>query len=163
MALPADFTLTETDGGAAAVLTGDWTARGLFDAGPRLAEALEAGGDLRLDLTGVNRCDTAGAYAILRAAGERLDIEKVVARKQVLRLLELVRAATQVEPQREARPVGFYALLERIGRGVFGLFADGYGTLVFLGHLLVALGRSVISPRRIRWAPIIALCERAGL
>lgn len=163
MALPADFTLTETDGGAAAVLTGDWTARGLFDAGPRLAEALDVGGDLRLDLTGVNRCDTAGAYAILRAAGECLDIEKVVARKQVLRLLELVRAATQVEPQREARPVGFYALLERIGRGVFGLFADGYGTLVFLGHLLVALGRSVISPRRIRWAPIIALCERAGL
>lgn len=163
MALPAEFTLTEEDEGAAAVLTGDWTARGLLDAGPRLAEALEGHEALRFDLTGVNRCDTAGAYAILRAAGARLNAEKVTARRQVLRLLELVGAAIKVEPQREVRLVGFYALLDRIGRGVFGLFADGYGTLVFLGHLLVALGRSVVSPRRIRWAPIVALCERAGL
>ena len=44
--------------------------------------------------------------------------------------------------RRLPRPGGFHALLERIGRGVFGLFADAYGTLVFLGHLLVGLGRS---------------------
>ena len=69
MALPADFTLTEQDGRSAVILSGDWTARGLFDAGPRLAKALEDHPDLSLDLTGVNRCDTAGAYAILRAAG----------------------------------------------------------------------------------------------
>ncbi|HWU81183.1 MAG TPA: MlaE family lipid ABC transporter permease subunit, partial [Caulobacter sp.] len=46
---------------------------------------------------------------------------------------------------------------------VFGLFSDGYSTMVFLGHLLVALGRSFADPRRIRWAPIISQCERAGL
>ena len=163
MALPADFTLTEQDGRSAVVLSGDWTARGLFDAGPRLAKALEDHPDLSLDLTGVNRCDTAGAYAILRAAGDRLEVDRITARKQILRLLELVGAAIQVEPEHTTQRGGLYALLERIGRGVFGLFADGYGTLIFLGHLLVALGRSVVSPRRIRWAPIVALCERAGL
>ena len=66
MALPADFTLSEEDGRATAVLTGDWTARGLFDAGIRLAEALKSASSPAFDLTGLNRCDTAGAYAILR-------------------------------------------------------------------------------------------------
>lgn len=163
MALPADFTLTEQDGRSTAVLSGDWTARGLLDAGLRLAQALSSRRTLALDLMGVNRCDTAGAYAILRAAGDRLDTQHVQARREVLRLLELVGAAIQVEPEPTVRPGGFHALLERIGRGVFGLFSDGYSTMVFLGHLLVALGRSFADPRRIRWAPIISQCERAGL
>ncbi|MFT4254337.1 MAG: ABC transporter permease, partial [Caulobacter sp.] len=55
------------------------------------------------------------------------------------------------------------ALLDRIGRGLFGLLHDGYGTLVFLGHLLTALARCFVNPRKIRWAPIVALSERAGL
>jgi phospholipid/cholesterol/gamma-HCH transport system permease protein len=163
MALPADFTLTQQDGRDTAVLSGDWTARGLFDAGIRLATALEGPRELDFDLTGVNRCDTAGAYAIIRAAGDRLKPKQIQARREVLRLLELVGAAIQVEPEPTVRPHGFHALLERIGRGVFGLFGDGYGTLVFLGHLLSALGRCIIDPRRIRWAPIVAQAERAGL
>ncbi|WP_395444349.1 MlaE family lipid ABC transporter permease subunit [Caulobacter sp. UC70_42] len=163
MALPADFTLTDQDGRTTAVLTGDWTARGLLDAGLRLDSALSSKQALDMDLTGVNRCDTAGAYAILRAGGENLEPGNVQARREVLRLLELVRAAIQVEPEPTIRPGGFHALLERIGRGVFGLFQDGYGTMIFLGHLLVALTRSAVDPRRIRWAPIVSLCERAGL
>jgi phospholipid/cholesterol/gamma-HCH transport system permease protein len=38
-----------------------------------------------------------------------------------------------------------------------------YGTLAFLGHLLVAIGRCVAKPSRIRWAPVVSLAERAGL
>ena len=163
MALPADFTLTEQDGRTTALLSGDWTARGLLDAGIRLDQALSSAKALTLDLTGVNRCDTAGAYAVLRAAGDRMRREEVKARREVLRLLELVAAAIQVEPEPTIRPGGFHALLDRLGRGVFGLFSDAYNTMVFLGHLLVALGRSIADPRRIRWAPTIALCERAGL
>jgi len=163
MALPADFTLTEQDGRATAVLSGDWTARGLFDAGLRLAEDLRNVDAPAFDLTAINRCDTAGAYAILRAADDQLRPEDVKARRGVLRLLELVSAAIQVESEPAVRPGSFQALLERIGRGVFGLCSDAYSTLVFLGHLLTAVGRSIANPRRIRWAPIVALSERAGL
>lgn len=163
MALPADFTLSEEDGRATAVLTGDWTARGLFDAGIRLAEALKSAPTPAFDLTGLNRCDTAGAYAILRAAGDDLKPENIKARHGVLRLLELVSAAIKVQTEPAVRPGGFKALLERIGRGVFGLFHDAYSTTAFLGHLLTAVGRSLVRPSRIRWAPIVALCERAGL
>ncbi len=163
MALPADFTLTDQDGRATAVLSGDWTARGLFDAGIRLSQALEGRAAPDFDLTGINRCDTAGAYAILRATTDRLTPEHIKARRDVLRLLELVSAAIEVQPEPAIRPGSVRALLERIGQGVFGLFSDGYSTLVFLGHLLSALGRSIVNPRRIRWTPIVALCERAGL
>lgn len=163
MALPADFILTEQDGRSTVALSGDWTARGLLDAGLRLSAAVKSPNEVRFDLTGVNRCDTAGAYAILRAGGDKLEAERVDARPEVLRLLELVAAAIQVEPEPTIRPNGFHALLERIGRGVFDLFKDGYGTLVFLGHLLSAVGRCIADPRRIRWAPTISLAERAGL
>ncbi len=163
MPVPADFTLDETDGTRTVVLSGDWTARGLFDAGGRLSEAMQDAQGLNLDLAKIGRCDTAGAYAIIRAADGRISAGKIKARKGILRLLELVGGAIQVEPEAVPREQGFKALLERIGRGMFGLADDGFGTLVFLGHLLTALGRCIADPRRIRWAPIVSLSERAGL
>ena len=39
---PADFQVQQTDRGKIAVLTGDWTAINLGDAGPRLSKALHA-------------------------------------------------------------------------------------------------------------------------
>jgi len=163
MPVPADFTLNETDGRTTVVLSGDWTARGLSDAGGRLGDTLNDTHGIWLDLREIIRCDTAGAYAIIRAADGRASAGQIQARPETLRLLELVGDAIQVEPEVAPRPHGVQALLERIGRGVFGLFDDGYGTLVFLGHLLTAVGRSIVRPSRIRWAPIISLCERAGL
>lgn len=163
MAVPADFTLDETDGRRTVALSGDWTARGLSDAGVRLADALHDSDGLALDLGAVTRCDTAGAYAIIRATDGRKSAGPMTARKEILHLLTLVGDAIQVEPEIAPRPHGVVALLERIGRGIFGLFDDAVGTLVFLGHLLTAIARCTINPRRIRWAPVIALSERAGL
>jgi phospholipid/cholesterol/gamma-HCH transport system permease protein len=163
MAVQADFTFDKTGGDKTVVLSGDWTARGLFDAGVRLADALKDSEGASLDLSQVNRCDTAGAYAIIRAADGRQSAGKIKARREILRLFELVGNAVQVEPEVIPRSRGFQALLERIGRGMFGLADDVYSTLVFLGHLLTALGRCAVNPRRIRWAPIVSLAERAGL
>ena len=67
MRLPADFALTETPDGAKAVLSGDWTATDAGDAAARLAAAARATPLQAVDLTGVGRMDTAGAYAVLRA------------------------------------------------------------------------------------------------
>lgn len=163
MGVPAEFTLDDKDGGKSVVLSGDWTARGMADAGLRLAEAMKGSEAFDLDLTSMNRCDTAGAYAIIRAADGRLSAGNIKARPQTLRLLELVGEATQAECPPDNRLHGVVALLDRIGRGLFDLLRDGYGTLIFLGHLLTALARCAVNPRKIRWAPIVALSERAGL
>jgi len=163
MGVPAEFAFEETAGQRTVVLSGDWTARGMDDAGLRLTEALDQSDGVNLDLTQMRRCDTAGAFAIIRAADGRRSAGKIVARKETLRLLELVGNAIQVESEPTRRVKGFFALLERIGRGIFGLGSDAFGTLVFLGHLLTAIGRCIARPSRIRWASVISLAERAGL
>jgi phospholipid/cholesterol/gamma-HCH transport system permease protein len=64
-------------------------------------------------------------------------------------------------------PTGFHELTIRIGRGVVDIGLEGLDTMVFLGHLLVVLGRTVVNlvsnPKRVRWAALVALIERAGL
>jgi phospholipid/cholesterol/gamma-HCH transport system permease protein len=38
-----------------------------------------------------------------------------------------------------------------------------YDSIVFNGHLLIAVARAVRAPRKIRWAAVVGLAERAGL
>jgi phospholipid/cholesterol/gamma-HCH transport system permease protein len=160
---PADFSLTRSAGKVTAVLTGDWTAITLGQAGSGLHEALAGASDIALDLTEMDRMDTAGAYAVIRAAGERFDPAAVKARPDTLRLLKLVDDAYRVEPEKIRRPPSFHQLTVRIGKGVMDLASDGWDTIIFVGHILAVLWLSIVNPRRIRWAACISLAERAGL
>ncbi len=159
----ADFHIEPRDGGGAAVLTGDWTAVGMGEANDRLAEAVRDGGARTVDVRNVERCDTSGAYGILRAseqAGKRVPIS---APPKIEHLFDLVRAAGKLEPTRHAPKRSFYDLFDRIGRGVVDIGLTVVDTMVFNGHLLVAVGRAIVNPRRIRWASVFSLAERAGL
>jgi phospholipid/cholesterol/gamma-HCH transport system permease protein len=145
------------------VLTGDWTAETLDDAGQRLGQNLQGAHVFNLDMRGVGRCDTAGAFAIIRAADGSEGTGTLLARSETRRLMELVAEAVQAEPSPVAPKRGFYELLVRIGRGVVNLGVDLYETLVFLGHLMTSVGRAIVQPHKFRAAPFVALCERAGL
>jgi phospholipid/cholesterol/gamma-HCH transport system permease protein len=46
---------------------------------------------------------------------------------------------------------------------VVDLGINVYDSIVFNGHLLIAVARAVRAPRKIRWAAVVALAERAGL
>lgn len=161
---PAEFQVEDLADGRAAVLAGDWTALTLGEAAEALRRALDGAPATRLDLTAVRRFDTAGAFALVKATGGRLEALHIDARPETLRLLDLVaRALASRKPEPFRRPNGLYELLVRTGKGVVGLGRDAIGTLIFVGHLLVVLGRSVANPLRIRWAACFALAERAGL
>jgi phospholipid/cholesterol/gamma-HCH transport system permease protein len=54
-------------------------------------------------------------------------------------------------------------MIERVGRGLYGVYDDVVATLTFNGNLLVAAGRAIIQPQKIRWAACFSLVERAGL
>ncbi|MBL8556424.1 MAG: ABC transporter permease [Phenylobacterium sp.] len=153
-----------------AVLSGDWTTHWMVGDGADEALAAELAGrrDVWMDLTGVRRMDTAGAFAIVRAAGRQgFSIERLKARPEQRRLIELVDNAIRVEPVVRPEPKGFHSLTIRIGKGVIDLQAEFLDTMAFLGHLLVVTARMlanlVVAPRKIRWAPIFAQMERAGL
>jgi len=163
MSKPADFDLQQGEHGATAKLSGDWTADALNDAGPRLARELEGSKAISLDLTKVRRCDTAGAYAIIRAADGRTSAGKIVARPETTRLLDLVSDAIQVEPSPPVVHRQWTDLIERIGRGVIHVAGEALETFAFIGQVVMAAGRAIVQPHKIRWAPVFILCERAGL
>lgn len=165
MEKPADFSLVDAGGTVTAQLTGDWSARCLADAGERLTDALAGAGRPTVDLNNVNRCDTAGAYAVLKALGVTgaAAHQRIEARPETLRLLRLVADTLAAEPVKSPRPPGLGGMPERIGRGVVNLGLDVVDTMAFNGRLIVATLRAIIQPKRIRWAAFFSLAERAGL
>ncbi|WP_296600488.1 ABC transporter permease [Phenylobacterium sp.] len=167
MEKPAHFDMQSATDRPTAILTGDWTTNLLGGAGEGLARALHSQPGATLDLNGVRRMDTAGAYAVIRAVGEGFALDKVAARPETRRLLELVDNAARVKPVVRAEPRGFHNLTIRIGRGVVDLGVEFLDTMGFLGHLLVVTLRALTNlfraPRKVRWAPIFTQMERAGL
>jgi phospholipid/cholesterol/gamma-HCH transport system permease protein len=163
MARPADFTLTRSDAGRTVVCTGDWTAIAMGEANERLEAALAGVSDATIDLRTIGRCDTAGAYGVLKAAQRASQAPKIIARPEVDRLLELVDHAVKAEPTPHFVRAPVRELFERIGRGMVHLGLEAFDTMVFFGHLLVAVGRAFANPRKVRWAACFSLAERAGL
>jgi phospholipid/cholesterol/gamma-HCH transport system permease protein len=160
---PADFSLSQTAQGRTALLSGDWTATKMEPACDKLADALAGARDVTVDLTSIGRLDTAGAYEILKAADAGTRTAHFVARPEITRLLELVDRAVKAEGTPVVRRRSFVDLFDRIGHGVINVGLEAFDTMVFMGHLLVAIGRACANPRKVRWAACVALFERAGL
>ena len=180
MDTPADFSVEETGDARVLYLTGDWAAISLGDAGHRLRGAMGPGS--RIDLTGVDRFDTAGAIALLRALDEDFHAEAVKARPENLRLLprvyEALHQATPEAPHRWS----FNVLMDRLGRGLVGVVTEFYETMTFNGHLLTAVGKSFVATfvvlfyvltgqgararavrHQVRWASVVNVIERSGV
>ncbi|HEY5290511.1 MAG TPA: ABC transporter permease [Caulobacteraceae bacterium] len=160
---PADFSLEEREHGMVAVLSGDWTAVNMRLANDRLEDALKSRSGVDIDLSGVGRCDTSGAWGVIRAAEGARNPGRIIAPPAIARLFDLVRGALTVEPTPRPRNRPLYDLFVRIGRGMADLWVNVFDSLVFNGHLLVAVGRAVRAPHKVRWAAVMSLAERAGL
>ena len=163
----ADYKIEPGPEGATASLSGSWTADRIEAAGPALRRELSGERRVAFDLTAVERIDTAGAYTLIRAAGADFSLDRVKARPETLKLMKLVGDAAGKKAVIRPTPTGFHQLTIRIGRGVVDVAIEALDTMVFLGHLLVVLGRTAVNlfvhPRRIRWAALVSLVERAGL
>jgi phospholipid/cholesterol/gamma-HCH transport system permease protein len=165
MDTPADFSVQDEGGGRTVVLTGDWTAQAMGGAGAELREALkeESSTPVTFDLLSVKRVDTAGAYNLLAAIPQGPSNADVRARPETERLLELVRAAVALERPVRRRPWSFNLMMDRLGRGLIGVFTEFYETMTFNGHLLAVLGRAIVHPSRFRLPALFNIIERAGL
>lgn len=167
MEKPAQFRMQAASDHPMVVLEGDWTTRRLGGQGEALRHELTGRKGVRLDLTGVGRMDTAGAFAVVSAVGEAFSVDLVEGRPESKRLLQLVDDAHRVKPVVRPQPTGFQELTIRIGKGVIDLGREMADTLAFLGHLQVVSFRAFLNlfraPHRIRWAPIFTQMERAGL
>lgn len=160
---PADFRLEQKENGAVAVLSGDWTAVDMGGANDRLGDALKGLTSVDIDLTAVGRCDTSGAWGVIQAAEKSRQPGRIIAPPATSRLFELVREGIAAEPTPHPRKRSFLDLFDRLGRGIVDVGITVFDSLVFNGHLLVAVSRAFRRPQKIRWAAVFSLAERAGL
>jgi phospholipid/cholesterol/gamma-HCH transport system permease protein len=165
-------TLVESEEPGAFVLAaaGEWGVATAAELDRRLrAVEMPNSKQVIVDLAGIDRLDTAGAWLLLRtehdlaAHGNSVEIRNL--RSNLAPLLEQVRVGGMVTPARHPRPahhtiVGFLA---KIGEISLGLVRRAYSILGFFGLVCLTAVEAVRHPRRLRVTSMVAQMEQTGI
>ncbi|HEV2098966.1 MAG TPA: MlaE family lipid ABC transporter permease subunit [Stellaceae bacterium] len=165
-------TLAETKDGRSVVLAaaGEWLVAAAAELDRRLrAIEIPAGSRVTLDLAGIDRIDTAGAWLLLRTEhtlserGNAVEIRNLP--PSFAPLFEQIRAGGALAPAVHPRPahhslIGFVAQIGEISLGVCG---RAYRILGFLGLVQSTALRLIIHPRRLRLTAMTAQMEQTGV
>lgn len=160
MTAPADFTAETSGTGTTVRFSGDLSLPRIGDFADRLA-AYQGRVD-RIDIGGIDRLDTIGAWLIHRFARDHgATIDGASADQQYL--LEQVTEAAHpiVLPP---RPMASYVrALDEIGAGVIQAGKTMKGLLGFLGATMIAFWNVVTHPRRFRFHATVHRFEIVGV
>ena len=159
MSAKPDFEQVEEDGGAVR-FTGDLSLRLLGDLPDRL-DAVE-GGVARVDLSGIDRIDTVGAWIVYRFA-ERHDAKIEGLDDDDQQLFDQVVDSAQPVPQEKHPQGGVARLLGEIGDAVVAAGHTLYGLLGFLGATTLAFLAVARNPRRFRFNAVVQQFEVVGV
>ncbi|WP_213271024.1 ABC transporter permease [Hyphomonas sp.] len=159
------FALEESDEGHVLRLSGDWTVATINQLDAQLRAVSGIVPDC-LDVAGLGRLDTSGAYLIdrtWRQTGAPWPPQIVGEHASAASLLDQVHAHS--EPALPAPPpdTGLLAMLERTGKGSVDFYKETRASLAFLGETLVTIARLIAQPWKLRWTSIVAVMEEAGL
>ncbi|WP_050783545.1 ABC transporter permease [Methylobacterium nodulans] len=166
----ASATLVRFSDGVQARLSGRWTA----DQAPAV-EAAAAGiaaspagaGRIQIDLSGLSRLDTLGAWVLERtrseiaAAGRAVEYAGARPEHRIL-LREVAYREPETAPARR-RGLGPVDLLAGLGAGMRQLGAEGLSWLGFLGEVVAACLRVLARPRSFRRAAFVNQMEQIAL
>jgi phospholipid/cholesterol/gamma-HCH transport system permease protein len=166
----ATFVSSEQAGSVVLAAAGAWLVGAAGELDGRLRGlALPKDRRVTLDLAGIDRLDTVGAWLLLRtehdlnARGCAVELRNL--RPDLAPLLDQVRAGGRLAPTVHQRPAhhtltGFVA---RIGRFSIGLLVRTYSILAFFGLVCSSAAELVLHPRRIRAVATIAQIEQTGV
>ncbi|MEL6365685.1 MAG: ABC transporter permease [Pseudomonadota bacterium] len=148
---------------------GDWVLAsvGKIDAGLRDVAERSLDRQMIIDLAGVERIDTAGAFVLQRtmqACGGRTDVSQFQNIPAGADLL-LSRVGRSMSPcDIEPRPVNaFVLMLNRLGMGAEDAYLNAARFFTFVSLVFGALGRLALDPRRLRVVSTVHHMEEAGL
>ena len=165
---PLSAAVLSTSNAQEIALAGAWTARGLGDIAAQL-DALPppSGTELRVDATGIQALDTAGAWILhkfqgaLRARGLAVQLRGLA--PPLARLLEVVaKHALETAALPLAKPAGMRAALTSLGKAGAETAEQSIALLAFVGETASTLLASAMHPARIRWRPILYNVRSAG-
>ncbi len=160
MSAMADFQHDNADGGTLR-FTGNLSLARLGTLPERL-EAVDGGAVKRVDLSGVDRIDTIGAWIVHRfAARNDATVEGLDEDGQYL--FDQVAAADQPIAAKPAKVGAFARVLGEIGDAVVLTFKTLYGLLGFLGATTIALASVIRHPRRFRFNAVVQRFEVVGV
>ncbi len=168
-AAPAGLMVSEDAGKTVLEPTGDWlvTTIGPFDRAIAEVEANTVPSEIVIDLSRLQRIDTAGAYllgrALRRCGSPDADFHFRGEHETARRLMEEVRRRTSPCPPMEDDKASLRLVLARIGAGAEQAGHELVETAAFFGRTMITLGRAVADPRRVRWTPTFAIAESAGV
>ena len=153
------------------VLRGAWVVTTLASVESELRHLTKEFGSqplIQLDLSGLERLDTAGAYLIDRTLREFADGTPELIGADASALALLAQARDLATREEQAPPVhqeghGFVDLLERTGRSAEHIWQETLETLSFLGGTLVAMSTIAWRPAKMRWTALVSVMEDAGL
>jgi len=166
----ATLVTAEEPGSVVLAAAGEWLVETAADLDRRL-RALDVPRDKRvtLDLAGIDRLDTAGAWLLLRTEHDLTALGNVVEMRNLRPsfepLIEQLRAAGKVTPVRHPRPAHhtIAGFISRIGEISLGLIARSYSILGFFGVVSATALRLVRHPRRLRMTAVVAQMEQTGV
>ena len=121
---------------------------------------------LIVDIAGVTYLDSAGTLALFQLEEEQTARSASVTFhgvtdnvKGILNLLD--KKAHHIQPLvPERKPPN---ILERMGEGTRRFLNDFFEVLSFVGELILALIRSILRPRSMRWSDVLYYMKRAGV
>ena len=152
--------------GLALCASGSWTARFAPDLEQIVSDAEKLTGsrpNIFIDVSDVSRLDTFGAWLIERL---RRSLTNGGAEAEIAGLSadysSLVDEVRRVQPAADAAPSpsALTAMLERIGRAVFGVGATVIALIGMIGAVLAALWRVILHPSRFRFTSMIHHLEQ---
>jgi phospholipid/cholesterol/gamma-HCH transport system permease protein len=169
---PVAATLVASQAPGSLVLSaaGEWLVTTAADIDQKLrALRMPTGSRVTLDLTGIDRLDTAGAWLLLRTELDLTErgnaVEMRNLRPNFEPLIEQLRAAGKITPARHPRPAHhtIAGFIGRIGEVSLGLVTRAYSILGFFGITSVTALRLLIHPRRLRMTAVVAQMEQTGV
>lgn len=121
---------------------------------------------LRVDLSGVQYLDSAGALALLnireKANSRVIPFQFENGTEEVRKIMGLIdRPTLRTPPLISERRSG--NLLEQVGENSRSLARDFIAIIEFVGELLRGLGYSLAHPRSVRWEDVLFYMKRTGM
>lgn len=160
MTSAASYSLTTGEGANALALQGEWTLAQLGDAPTRLDQ--EGVKPSEIDLSGVERIDTIGAWIVHRLARDS-DAKIVGANDDTAHLIEQVARGDSAMKVRPDRISPFTRVLGEIGDATALAGKTLLGLLGFFGSVCITTWFLIRNPRRFRTNAVIQRFEVVGV
>lgn len=129
----------------------------------QLEEALAADSSAEIDVSGVTRMDTVGAWLLHRARRDSPGRQIVGLKKDEERLLKAVSGADRHVAIRPEREPFLPRELRRVGDYMYNFAATLTSGLAFLGLTLISAWRVMRDFRRMRWNSVTIQMEQTGI